>query len=244
MNKRTKLYIRKSHRWLGLIIGVQFLLWTLGGFYFAWNDIRKVRGDTERAIPSIFSAGIELISPSIPIGVLCSHHNLDSIRSVQLIDILGNPHYQIVAMQHAKTLNFLADAITGDPRPALTKEESIRIAQSHFKGNPEFMDAIYLTETNTHHEYRGSPLPAWAITFDHPTNTTVYVSTELGTVQKFRNDRWRIFDFLWMLHTMDYKSRDNFGNILLKAFSGLGIITIASGFLLFFTSGTRPKSNQ
>jgi hypothetical protein len=37
MKNDTKRYIRKMHRWLGLIIGIQFLLWTLGGFYFAWN---------------------------------------------------------------------------------------------------------------------------------------------------------------------------------------------------------------
>ena len=57
----------------------------------------------------------------------------------------------------------------------------------------------YLTTTNGHHEYREQPLPAFAITFEHPTNTTVYVSSALGTVQKFRNNKWRIFDFLWIM---------------------------------------------
>jgi len=54
-------------------------------------------------------------------------------------------------------------------------------------------------------------LPAYAIRFDHPSKTTVYVATEMGAVTKFRNEKWRIFDFLWMLHTMDYQSRDNIG---------------------------------
>jgi predicted oxidoreductase len=44
------------------------------------------------------------------------------------------------------------------------------------------------------------------------------------------------FDFLWMLHTMDYKGRDNFGNILLRIFSVFGLFTVASGFVLFFIS--------
>jgi hypothetical protein len=48
-----------------------------------------------------------------------------------------------------------------------------------------------------------------------------------------RNSKWRIFDFLWMLHTMDYAGRDNFNNTLLRAFSILGLTTIGSGFLLF-----------
>jgi hypothetical protein len=67
------------------------------------------------------------------------------------------------------------------------------------------------------------------------------VATELGTVQKFRNNKWRVFDFLWMMHTMDYEGRDNFGNILLKIFSIFGLITVLSGFLLFFISAKWNK---
>jgi hypothetical protein len=84
--------------------------------------------------------------------------------------------------------------------------------------------------------------PAYAVTFDHPSNTTVYVSSELGTVQKFRNNKWRIFDFLWMLHTMDYQSRDNISNWLLRAFSIFGLLTISTGFILFFVSQRKSKT--
>jgi uncharacterized iron-regulated membrane protein len=100
----------------------------------------------------------------------------------------------------------------------------------------EKVDSIH-----AHHEYRSGELPAYAISFEHPSKTTVYVATELGTVQKFRNDKWRVFDFLWMLHTMDYEGRDNFGNILLRAFSVFGLITVLSGFLLYFISSKRFK---
>jgi hypothetical protein len=65
----------------------------------------------------------------------------------------------------------------------------------------------------------------------------------LGTVQKFRNDKWRVFDFLWMLHTMDYESRDEIGNLLLRLFSILGLITILSGFALYFTSSRWWRRN-
>jgi hypothetical protein len=40
-----------------------------------------------------------------------------------------------------------------------------------------------------------------------------------------------------MGHTMDYKSRDNINNWLLRIFSGFGLITVLSGFVLFFVSG-------
>jgi uncharacterized iron-regulated membrane protein len=47
-----------------------------------------------------------------------------------------------------------------------------------------------------------------------------------------------------MLHTMDYNGRDNFGNILLRAFSIFGLVTVLSGFLLYFTSSKRFRKKQ
>jgi len=74
----------------------------------------------------------------------------------------------------------------------------------------------------------------------HPARASFYGrhsgTAEWGTVQSFRNNQWRVFDFLWMLHTMDYQGRDDFNNALLRAFSVFGLITIFSGFALFIVS--------
>ena len=139
------------------------------------------------------------------------------------------------------TMNHLANAETGVLRSALTEKEAIEVAKNHFNGEPVIKEVAYITNTDAYHEYRKQPLPAYAITFEHASNSTVYVASELGTVQKFRNNKWRIFDLLWMMHTMDYKGRDNFGNILLRAFSFLGLITVISGFTLYFVSSRKFK---
>ena len=110
------------------------------------------------------------------------------------------------------------------------------MAKQQYNGEPKVKSVELLKDVNGHHEYRESPLPAVAVTFEKPMSTTVYVATEMGIVTKYRNDKWRIFDFLWMLHTMDFQSRDNIGNVLLRAFSIFGILTIFSGFTLFIVS--------
>lgn len=44
--------IRKSHRYLGLFLGIQFFLWTLGGLYFSWTNIEQIRGeDIKKLMP-------------------------------------------------------------------------------------------------------------------------------------------------------------------------------------------------
>jgi len=143
--------------------------------------------------------------------------------------------------------NILADAQTGIIRKPINKDQAIEIAAANFNGEPKIQSTEYLTNTNGHHEYREKPLPAWDVTFEHPSNTTIYISSEFGSVESFRNNKWRLFDFLWMMHTMDYKQRDNFNNWLLRAFSIFGLLTIFSGFALFWVSSKamrRRKRNK
>ena len=251
MAKSTYYYIRKSHRYLGLFLGIQFLIWTVSGLYFSWSNIDEVHGDFQKKEAPLLSSNIQLVSPTLVINNIKAVHNIDSLISIQLIEILGNPFYQVKCMSemHSKKsskhsmhlMNHLANAETGELRNPLVENEAIEIAKSRFNGKPEIIKVEFLKEAGTHHEYREQPLPAYAITFSHPSKTTVYVSTELGTVQKYRNNAWRWFDDLWMLHTMDYKTRDNFNNLLLRIFSIAGLITILSGFVLFVISSKTLK---
>lgn len=230
--------IRKTHRWLGLILGIQFLFWTIGGLYFSWSNMDEVHGDHQKAHIHPLTGDITLANPEAIIQKIKKKDSVNYIFDIHLIQLLGNPVYQITySKEHDRGKKTqLANAETGELRPALSKNEATEIAQQNFSSDAKVQKVEYLTNTNGHHEYRGQPLPAYAITFEHPSNTTAYIASELGTVQKFRNNKWRIFDFLWMLHTMDYQGRDNISNWLLRAFSVFGLFTISSGFILFFVS--------
>ncbi|MDO6389866.1 hypothetical protein Q4E40_06985 [Pontibacter sp. BT731] len=251
MKKTTHLRIRKTHRYLGLITGIQFVMWTIGGIYFSFSDLDEIHGDHQRKPGGMaFERNLELVSPA---EVMAQLPGTAMITSLKLVDILGTPHYQITYdassdqashgtghdHSQAATRTQLAVATTGELRPALSEEEAIELARQSFVDSVGVAKVEYITQENMdgHHEYRGSALPAWAVTMEHPTQTTVYVAAEQGVVTKFRNDKWRVFDFLWMLHTMDYQGRDNFGNLLLRVFSIASIVTILSGFSLYFVSG-------
>ena len=234
--------IRKIHRWLGFVLGIQFLFWTIGGLYFSWSNMDEVHGDHQKAHSLPLRGTIRLVNPQDILTKIKQKDTVNFVLGIQLIQILDKPVYQIIYSKEYdsdKKIQ-LADAQTGNLRPHLSKEEAVKIARKNFSDDAKIKQIEYLTTTNGHHEYREQPLPAYAITFVHSSNTTVYISSELGTVQKFRNNKWRIFDFLWMLHTMDYQGRDNLSNWLLRAFSIFGLFTISSGFILFFVS--RKKS--
>jgi uncharacterized iron-regulated membrane protein len=94
------------------------------------------------------------------------------------------------------------------------------------------------TVSSLHSEYRGKELPAWRVELDHPSGTVIYVAANRGLVTTRRNHRWRLFDFFWMLHTMDYQGRDNFNSWLLMSFSVFGVVTVVSGYWLWWRTST------
>ncbi|MFN5914402.1 MAG: hypothetical protein ACK43J_08420, partial [Chitinophagaceae bacterium] len=247
-------YIRKSHRFLGLLLGIQFVLWTVGGLYFSWSNMDEVHGDFERKRVPLLPSSDSLVSPTQVLRSISALHRIDSLVSLQVVDILGKPYYQVrcisaletnsSSIHHEEAMEHLADARTGTLRGPLSEQEAVQVAQRHFVVDAAVKKVEYIDATNGHHEYRSGPLPAYAIQFDHPSQAVVYVASSLGTVQKVRNDKWRIFDFLWMMHTMDYESRDEFGNTLLRVFSIFGLITVLSGFALFFTTSKWLKKSK
>lgn len=242
MKKSFHFYIRRWHRYLGLFIGIQFLAWTVSGLYFSWSDLDEIHGDPQKKAAPLISLREQLVAPDS----VWRQVQGDSLVSLQLIELLGRPVYQITYLhstgEHTMKHIQLADARTGKLREALSEEEAIALGKSRFNGGSKVASVEYITEVGKHHEYREQPLPAYAITFEHPSRTTVYVAAELGMVMKYRNDPWRIFDFLWMGHTMDFQGRDNFNNWLLRAFSVLGLITVLSGLTLFVVSSRAKRS--
>lgn len=240
MNKSTfHWYTRRAHRYLGIILGVQFLAWTVGGLYFSWTNIESIRGEPLRKEAPLLHGEGPWAPLSEVISGIKNRNSVDGLVSVQLIEILDKPYYQIVFQSDGKERVQLADGRSGALRPPLTRKEAIALAQSRLVRRAEIKGVAYLTQTSAHHEYREKPLPAYAVQFGAPVNTMVYVSAELGTVQSFRSTSWRVFDFLWMMHTMDYQGRDNFNNWLLRIFSLFGLVTIFSGFLLFWISSRK-----
>lgn len=231
---------------LGVIIGIQFIAWTVGGLYFSWSDMDEVHGDYELAHAAMIPIDPAYISPAPVLDSLKRSGQIDSLADVKLISILDRPTWQITYMPRGQAVHdheaFLIDAYTGVLRKPLSEKESVEMARNQYLGQGNVEKVEYITEKIPHHEYREQPLPAFAVSFDDERHTTIYVANELGVVTKARNRPWRQFDFLWMMHTMDYQSRDNITNWLLRGFSIFGLVTVASGFTLFFVS--RKRKNQ
>lgn len=222
MKIQTKKVIRKAHRYLGIFLGIQFLLWTISGLYFSWTDIDRIHGDQYLADHIPTTTFDSLLSPTDIVGDAM-------IQSIELRIINRKPYYWIDEKA-------LYNAENGELKPEINRKDAIGIAQNYLMAGLVINDVIRITSVGKHHEYRGRPLPAYVISYKHPDNLKAYISAKDGRFQRVRHRSWRWFDFLWMTHTMDYQGRDDFNTLLLRAFSLLGLTTVLSGFVLWFIS--------
>ena len=218
---KTSKKIRKAHRYLGLFLGVQFLFWTISGLYFSWTDLDEIHGDH-------FKKEKEQVSFTNLININDLEFK-DPIKSFELREIADLPYYFI-------NDSILFNAYNGNLKDSISLEEAIKISNKNILDKYKISSVDKIYEVGNHHEYRGKPLPAFVILYEGAEKLKSYVSIIDGKFQTVRHRDWRWFDFLWMTHTMDYETRDDFNNKLIRAFSLLGLITVMSGFLLWFIS--------
>lgn len=221
VKRKTAQIIRKSHRYLGIFLGIQFLFWTISGLYFSWTNIDEIHGDQFKKEPPQKTFE-KLISPS-------EIQTNEKIHTLDLRTIEDTPYYWINKQQ-------LFNAYTGISKEHITEEEALSIAKDYLVADLKVASITRIESVDKHHEYREKLLPAYVISYDHNDALKAYISVKDGKFQTVRHRSWRWFDFLWMTHTMDYEGRDNFNTLVLRAFSLLGLITVLSGFTLWFIS--------
>ncbi len=225
MSPQSRRLVRKLHRWLGLLVGLQLLLWVSGGLFMSAFDIETVRGEHRKRAqdPVPLSASGAYQHPT----EILANAGVDA-TALQLSQWQGRAVYTLETAQGMQ----LYDAVTGSLLSPLAREQALAVAQADYAGNGSATAVEWITEPAL--EYRGRDLPLWRVRFADDLNTTVYVSASTGRVVARRNDIWRLFDVVWMLHIMDYDERDDFNNPLLVGFAASALAFVFSGLLMLW----------
>jgi len=230
--------IRKAHRWLGLIAAIQLLIWTGSGLFFSIVPIDDVRGThLLQAPPALRLEHVRLISPS---ALVAQHQELAmlSVGKVQLQQRLYTPVYLVKREDELLVFN----AETAAKLAPLTENEAHSIATN--SSLLPVQSLSWVTSVDRGSEYRDGELPAWKVELQGVDEANLWVGANSGKVSAIRTNTWRLYDFLWSLHIMDYVDRDNFNSWLLRVFALLGVFTIASGLLLFFISAKQRRGQR
>lgn len=211
----------KIHKWLALLIAIQILLWFMSGLFFAIFPIEKVRSEhvmaRQPAVPlDVAAAGFARLAAA----------RVASGETVTLRMVAGRPAALIANREGRPRLYDLA---TGRPLSPVPMTLAARIAEADHAGDAR---AARVTLVTAHSgEYRG-PVPAWRVDFDDGAERSLYVVAASGEVKARRSRLWRIYDFLWRLHIMDWTGEEDFSTPLLVAASLLALIMSIAGIVL------------
>lgn len=230
---RTHVVARKTHKWFGLFIGLQVVVWSLSGLYMTIVHIDTIHGD---------HLVREAANPGIDAGVLQDPLALAArakATGIRLAWVGERPIYVTEGPSRERSFSATSGVRLDPPN-----EQAIRaLASSYYTGSEPIASADLITDVPG--EIRGRTPPLWRVEFDHWNRPTFYLSPVTGELLSRRHELWRVFDFVWMLHIMDYDERENVNNVLLRVFTWGAVLMALSGiWLLFYAFPKRKKKGR
>ena len=203
-------------------MAIQILFWFVSGLFFAIAPIEQVRSEHMKAE-----------APASPIPIAAAAAGLQRIAAeepgerIEIRTMLGRAVALISPREGAPRLYDLTDGKRLSPVPP---ELAVQIAEADHVGEQRAIRVELVTSESP--EYRAA-LPAWRVDFDDGANRSLYVARDTGVVTARRSTLWRVFDFLWALHIMDFKNHEDFNTPLLIVATSLALVVIVTGILLF-----------
>ena len=234
MKPNVQRITRTLHKWFGLTLGLQLLLWSASGLYMVAVDLDYIHGDfLVRQPPPIRGDTGKVIS------LAALTHSRNGVERIRLKALPGSG--RLVYEVHQRGGRELVDATTGERLSPLSADAIQALARAYYAGDGEIISVELLSAVPV--EVRGRPASMWRATFDDRWKTHFYLDPDTGALLTRRHRWWRVFDAFWMLHVMDYGyERDDVNNTLLRAASGFAAIFGVTGLvLLVFSFGMNGR---
>ncbi|MBA4801064.1 MAG: PepSY domain-containing protein [Euryhalocaulis sp.] len=222
-------WFSKVHKWLALFVGVQLAIWTASGLVMVLYDIEIVRGE-HLAKRGAMAAPLNL---EAVLSLKQVVHAEREPLSALLIGNTGRPYWEVTYPDGAE----LIDARTGSPLTPLPADQVQAIAKQAYTETASIKSSRLLDHAPI--EWR-SYTPVWQVEFSDKDATRLYIHPLTGRIETVRTRLWRIYDIAWMLHIMDYRTRDNFNNPLVKIAASLGLTIALTGLGLVFYRVLQP----
>ena len=202
--------LRRWHIWLGWIVGIPMLLWTLSGVVMVVKPIEEVRGEELLREPPAMQLTGTPIPPRLE-GL--------PVQSLTLEPRADGPRW-VVALTDGKSR--LADPRTGLLLPPLSAADASREVAARYEGEAK-VKAVTRTAADDPPLDLRRPIAAWRVTMSD--GTRFYVDASNGAILARRTSWWRFYDFMWGLHIMDPQTREDTHNPWIVGFGLLALAT-------------------
>ena len=218
------IWLRRIHKWVGLVIGLQFLMWAISGTAMALLDMEEVAGG-----PAAEAGAAPRSTGSNAWPLVQQKLSGQPITRLTIRNLPQGPAYQVTTADGVR----LFSANDGSPVEIDRPAASSVARAAHPDGAAVRSVTPLATLTLPVREHQ---LPIWQVDFKDARNSSYYVSGSTGELLERRNDAWRWWDFFWMLHNMDYADRTSFNHplIIMVGFA-MAWLSVTGFWLLFRT---------
>jgi len=222
---RLHLLASRTHKWLAIIVGAQLLLWFTSGALMSFLPIDRVHGDhlVDRKAAASLPSAVPLVPPSIIVAATGT-----PVEAVTYRLWLGRPIAEVATAKGTR----LFDARTGAALASPSGAQAEAVARAAWRGDGRPGATVDRIDRPSP-EYRG-PLPAWRVAFADADATRVFVAADTGRIAAVRTGTWRLYDFFWGLHIMDWSNHENFNTPWLLAFAIGGLALWLGGAVLLY----------
>lgn len=234
---------RKYHSKLTLLVGLQLLIWSITGLYMVSMDIHFIHGES---LTKSEQRMLDIKQVNYSINELLT--NYPTAKNVTLVPLLDN---QVYRFSDSKNGKMVIDADTGQVLPSVDQQKAIQIAKSHYVANDEIDSIRLITATKSvdnqnpdndiPSELSKRHLPVWQVSFNNFMSPTLYISQLTGEVVTKRHLFWRLFDWMWRFHIMDYDDGSNVSNWFLLLITIVSLGAALTGCVLTYQSLVKPK---
>ncbi|MGQ8364470.1 PepSY domain-containing protein [Glaciecola sp. 1036] len=206
------------------VSGWQWAIWAVTGCFMVLINIHQIRGDNfVKPTPSVRVSDF-----SFPLSEV-----INNSRPFLRIDLeyrLQRPVYKFVLSNIPYSIR-LVDAKTGQEMPVLTESQVMEIAVER--------NTMGFIEEDIKHIALSDELPdevssrykeAFIVEFKGWQSHTFYIEPVSGEIVTKRYWGWRVFDWMWKFHIMDYDDGANPQNWLIKLLSVLALMAFVCGF--------------
>ena len=231
-----KKFFRKAHRWLGLLMALQIIAWMASGLWFSIFPIETIRGEhLTRPLEGLDLDRLdELAAPAEVQQALDSHFEGSwTVSSLELIQLDDRVHWRVSGQHREQPFNRLVQADGRQVLPMLSATAAEQRARARLVTPAKARAVEWMKAIEPDSEIRGRDLPVWKVSFEEPESLNLYLDPWTGEILARRTARWRIFDFFWMLHIMDFETREDFNHLLLQIAAVLGLVIALSGVILW-----------
>ncbi len=205
-------------------MGLQVLFWVGGGLVMVAIPIETVRSEHRVAE-----------APPQPLTI----DGLPGLREVVVragvapvrADLNTTPRGPAWTLKPASGEPVIVSAVTGRPFAPLSADEVSAFAKRAYRGDAEVTGVAYLA---TAPEETGKTGPLWRVDFADSEKTSFYLSPATAEVVSRRSGVWRLFDFFWRLHIMDWDDGEDFNHPLIIVTTVLTLSIVISGFILLW----------